>query len=199
MASVACVTLAACGSAGRDSADTIAVANAPATNASPTGGTAAAAPARDTATTPRTVANATASAPRPSAGRDSLIGRISEAGADPATWISLRPASGRAVRLAGNVTPLKNLTGAVVWVSGSSKADGFDVDLFEVRQADGIPVYDGVVVVDGDVRVRTRTGELHSIAHAPRSLRALAGARVGVTRTGANQAPNFGVIVPAGQ
>lgn len=126
---------------------------------------------------------------------DTVVGRVSEVGADPATWLTIRPSGGRALRLGGDVAPLRSVIGAEVWLSGARTANGFDVERFEVRRVNGAPVVDGLLVVTGEkVWVRTRSGALHDIPDAPPVLRDLAGTRVWVTLAARNQAPSFGAI-----
>ncbi|MGH8638238.1 MAG: hypothetical protein ACREUZ_13980 [Burkholderiales bacterium] len=127
---------------------------------------------------------------------DTLVGQVSEMGADPATWIALVPRGGRAVRLGGNVAPLRSLTGAEIWVSGGGEHDGFQVTRFEVRKVNGRDVDDGIVMLVQPDRLalRMRSGATRSIPNAPPALRALADARIWITRPVANQAPSYGVI-----
>jgi hypothetical protein len=127
---------------------------------------------------------------------DTLGGRVSEMGADPTTWIALVPAGGRAVRLGGNIAPLRNLTGAEIWVSGFGEHDSFQVSRFEVRKVSGRDVDDGIVLlVEPDrLALRMRSGATRAIPNAPPALRALADARVWITRPVADQAPSYGLI-----
>jgi hypothetical protein len=116
-------------------------------------------------------------------------------GADPATWVAIVPAGGRAIRLAGRVEPLRKMTGAEIWVSGVGEHDAFQISRFEVRRVNGREVDDGVVVVRGEqVSLRSRAGVTRDIPHAPASLRGMPGARIWVTRPASNQAPSYGVI-----
>jgi hypothetical protein len=126
---------------------------------------------------------------------DTLVGLISEMGADPATFIAIVPTGGRAVRLTGQTALLRRITGAEVWVSGSQERDGFQVARFEVRKVNGRAVDDGIVIAQPDrVAVQLRSGALRSVPDAPPALRGLAGARIWITRPVANQAPSYGVI-----
>ena len=123
------------------------------------------------------------------------MGRVREVGADPATWLTIRPSGGRALRLRGDVASLRSVIGAEVWVAGVRTADGFDVERFEVRRVDGASVVDGLLVVTGEkVWVRTRAGALHDIPDAPTALRDLAGTRVWVALSPRGQAPSYGAI-----
>jgi hypothetical protein len=129
---------------------------------------------------------------------DTIVGRVSEVGADPATWLSLQPSGGAAaVKLTGSVDALRSIGGAEVWVSGARQSDGFRVDAFEVRRVNGQLVDDGVVVVEPDrVDIRMRTGARRAVPNAPTAMRGMAGARIWVTRPAANRAPSYGVIAP---
>ena len=129
---------------------------------------------------------------------DTIVGRVSEVGAEPATWLSLQPSGGAtAVKLSGGVNPLRSIGGAEVWVSGARQSDGFRVDAFEVRRVNGELVDDGVVVVEPDrVDIRMRTGARRAVPNAPTAMRGMAGARIWVTRPAANRAPSYGVIAP---
>jgi hypothetical protein len=123
------------------------------------------------------------------------VGRISEVGADPATWLTIRPSGARALRLAGDIEPLRRVIGAEIWVSGVRTGSGFDVERFEVRRVGGAAAIDGLLVVAGErVWVRTRSGALHDIPDPPAGLRELAGSRVWVALSARNQAPAYGVI-----
>ena len=171
-----------------------------------TAGATTAAPVATTAqgsTAATTVAVRDSQRSRPAAARpgapvaDTIVGRVHEVGADPATWLTIRPAAGRAVRLGGDVASMRSIIGAEVWASGVRTADGFDVQSFEVRRVDGASVVDGLLVVAGErVWVRARSGALHDIPDAPAGLRDLAGARVWVALSARNQAPSFGAITP---
>jgi hypothetical protein len=133
-----------------------------------------------------------------SATPDTIVGRVSEVGAEPATWLSLQPTGGAAIRLSGSVTALRSIGGAEVWVSGERQSDGFRVDAFEVRRVNGQLVDDGVVVVESDrVDIRMRTGARRAVPNAPTAMRGMAGARIWVTRPDANRAPSYGLIEPA--
>lgn len=128
---------------------------------------------------------------------DTLVGVVSEVGADPATWMSLRPSSGGpSLRLSGDgMASIRAVNGTEVWVSGARQADGFRVDRFEVRKANGAPVDDGIVVVEqGKAHLRTRNGLRREIPDAPAQLLTMNGARIWITRPVANQAPSYGVI-----
>lgn len=131
---------------------------------------------------------------------DTLFGQVSEMGADPTTWLAIVPRGGRAVRLAGRAEPLRNVTGAEVWVSGRHERgeNVFRVDVFEVRRVNGRQVDDGVVMVQGDdVRIRTRSGTTRTVPNAPPTMRGMPGARVWVTHPEPGRAPSFGVVAPA--
>jgi hypothetical protein len=128
---------------------------------------------------------------------DTVIGVVSEVGADPMTWMAVQPASGGAsMRLSGaGAATLRAVTGAQVWLSGARQTDGFRVDTFEVRMANGKPVDDGVVGVDGNrISLRMRSGAQRDIPDAPAELRNLAGARIWVSRPVSNQVPSYGLI-----
>jgi hypothetical protein len=128
---------------------------------------------------------------------DTVVGVVNEVGADPMTWMSVQPAAGGAsMRLSGTgATVLRGVTGAQVWLSGARQSDGFRVDAFEVRMANGKPVDDGVVSVDGSrVSLRMRSGQQREIPDAPAEMRNLAGARIWVSRPVTNQVPSYGVI-----
>lgn len=128
---------------------------------------------------------------------DTLIGVVSETGADPATYMAVKPNSGSAsMRLTGDgATTLRAISNAEVWLSGARASDGFRVDAFEVRRANNQTVDDGIVSVSAaKVFLRTRSGAQREIPDAPPALMALSGARIWVTRPVANQAPSYGVI-----
>jgi hypothetical protein len=119
-------------------------------------------------------------------------------GADPATWVAIVPAGGRAIRLAGRVEPLRNMTGAEIWVSGFGEHDAFQISRFEVRRVNGREVDDGVVVVNGErVSLRSSAGTTRDVPNAPTALRGMSGARIWITRPAGNQAPSYGVIETA--
>jgi hypothetical protein len=128
---------------------------------------------------------------------DTVIGVVSEVGADPATWMAVRPLSGGgSLRLSGTgAATLRSVSGAEIWLSGAREGNSFRVDAFEVRRVNGQPVDDGVVRVAGStVVVRLRSGVEREVPNAPQALREHAGARIWVTRPVAGQAPSFGVI-----
>lgn len=128
---------------------------------------------------------------------DSVVGRVSEVGADPMTWMSLRPSNGgAAIRLTGSIADkTRAVAGADVWVMGERTSDGFRVDAFEVRRVNDAPVDDGVIVVaSGRVAVRLPSGTERDVPNAPPAMRDLAGARVWVTRPVSGVAPSYGVI-----
>jgi len=128
---------------------------------------------------------------------DTIVGVVSEVGADPATWMALRtPSSAHSLRLSGaGAATLRSVSGAEVWLSGTQEGSTFRVDAFEVRRTNGQPVDDGVVRVAGaGVFIRLRSGVERDVPDAPPALRALDGARIWITRPVANQAPSFGVI-----
>lgn len=100
------------------------------------------------------------------------------------------------MRLAGEATAgLRNVAGAEVWLSGTRRSDDFRVADFEVRRVNNQPVDDGVVIVgEGSVAIRMRSGIQRSVPHAPPALREMAGARVWISRPVADRAPSFGLI-----
>lgn len=134
----------------------------------------------------------------PSITLDTIIGRLSEVGAEPATWLSLQPSGGgKALQLSGRVAGLRRVAGAEIWVLGDRQSDGFRVDAFEVRRVNGQPVDDGVIVVEPDrVDIRMRTGARRPVPNAPSTFRGMPGARVWVTRPDVERAPSYGVIEP---
>ena len=124
-------------------------------------------------------------------------GRVVEVGADPVTWLALEPVAGGAqTRLGGPATAaMRAVLGAIVWVSGSRSANGFTVDVFEVRRIGDRDVDDGVVIVsEQGVQLRMHSGTLRDIPNATPALRAAAGARVWVSRPVEGVAPSYGVI-----
>jgi hypothetical protein len=128
---------------------------------------------------------------------DTIVGVVSEVGADPSTWMSVQPTGGgRPLRLSGDsAAVLRGVTGAEVWLSGATVSDGFRVDAFEIRKANGQVVDDGVVSVEQDkVSIRMRSGTQREVPYAPPALKALVGARIWVTRPVTNQAPTYGLI-----
>jgi hypothetical protein len=128
---------------------------------------------------------------------DTLVGFVSEVGADPATFLTLRPTGTRqSIRLSGDGTALlRVVAGAEVWVSGARQTDDFRVDVFEVRKVNGIAVDDGTVAVDqGKAFVVNRSGSRREIPNAPPQLVASAGSRIWVSRPVVGQAPSWGLI-----
>jgi hypothetical protein len=128
---------------------------------------------------------------------DTVVGVVNEVGADPTTWMAVQPISGgRSLRLIGSsATSLRGVSGAEVWFSGARVGDDFHVDVFEVRKANGQVVDDGVVMVtQGDVFVRLRSGAQREVPNAPQALKDLVGARVWVSRPVADRAPSYGLI-----
>jgi hypothetical protein len=128
---------------------------------------------------------------------DTLTGVVTEVGADPATWMSIRPASGeQSLRIVGPFAPImRSVSGTEVWVSGRRQVDGFSVDAFEVRRANGVAVDDGMVVVDGGkAYLRASSGSRREITDPPRELLGMNGARVWITRAVPGQTPTYGVI-----
>lgn len=128
---------------------------------------------------------------------DTLTGVVSEVGADPATWMSIRPAAGgQSLRIVGPFAPImRSVNGTEVWVSGRRQVDGFSVDAFEVRRANGVAVDDGIVVIDaGKAYLRASSGSRREITDAPREMLGMNGARVWVTKPVAGQTPTYGVI-----
>ena len=153
----------------------------------------------DTSSTPATPAGRTApvsSTPQPAI--QVTQGTVAIVGADPATWVALRTASGVQVRVSGPAEPLlRTLSGAEVIASGGPEDGGIRAHSFTVLRVDGRAVHDGVVLLrDGVVFVRTSDGE-REVPNAPRQLRQIAGARVWVTHAVAGVAPSFGVIAAA--
>lgn len=133
----------------------------------------------------------------PQAALDSVSGRALVVGADPATMVALQPASGSMVTL-GGAEPLRNVAGADVTAYGRRGSGTFEVEWFVVRRVNGRAVDDGVVTLTADkVRLRMRDGTERDVPYAPPSLRALAGARVWVTRPEAGVSPSYGVIQAA--
>lgn len=128
---------------------------------------------------------------------DTLIARVAVVGSDPATFVTLRPATGgRAMSVEGNAAQLlRSVSGADVWIRGSVAPEGrVRVDDFLVRRVNGAPVHDGIVVVtETSVGVR-RDGFTRLIPNAPPGLRALAGKRVWVTHAQDGVAPSYGVV-----
>jgi hypothetical protein len=127
---------------------------------------------------------------------DTLVGVVTEVGADPATWMSIRPtAGGQSLRLSGDAAAtLRAVGNTEIWVSGARQVDGFRVDAFEVRKANGVAVDDGTVSLDGGkVRLTTRGGT-REVPNAPAELTRMAGTRVWITRPIANETPTYGVI-----
>jgi hypothetical protein len=133
---------------------------------------------------------------RPAASPDTVVGIVRISGADPSTFVAVQPASGRALRVSGDAsTTLRQVPGTEVWIAGARTAEGFRADSFEVRQANGVPVDDGIVSLSaGTLTLRTRSGAQRAIPDASDALRALAGARIWVTRPEPNRAPTYGVI-----
>ena len=128
---------------------------------------------------------------------DTLIGVVTEVGADPSTWMSLRPTGGgQSLRLTGDgATALRAVGRTEVWVSGARQLEEFRVDAFEVRKANDVAVDDGTVSVEqGKVWLTTRAGTRREISYAPPELRSMSGARIWITRPVENQAPTYGVI-----
>ena len=128
---------------------------------------------------------------------DTVVGVVTEVGADPATWMSIRPAGGgQSLRISGpGAALMRNTNGTEVWVSGTRRVDEFSVDVFEVRKANGVPVDDGTVVVEGGrAFLRYRLGSRREIPDAPPQLLTMNGARVWITRPVTNQTPTYGVI-----
>ena len=128
---------------------------------------------------------------------DTLVGVVTEVGADPMTWMSLRPSGGgQSLRLTGDgANALRAVGRTEVWVSGVRQMDEFRVDAFEVRRANDVPVDDGTVSVDqGKVWLTNRAGVRREIPNAPQELRSMGGARIWVTRPVANETPTYGLI-----
>jgi hypothetical protein len=132
------------------------------------------------------------------AAADTLTGVVTEVGADPATWMSIRPAAGPSLRIVGPFAPaMRSVNRTEVWVSGRRQADGFSVDAFEVRRANGVAVDDGVIAIEGGKAfLQLRSGTRREIPDAPPALLAMNGARVWITRPVSGQAPSYGVISP---
>jgi hypothetical protein len=128
---------------------------------------------------------------------DTLTGVVAEVGADPATWMSIRPsAGGQSLRIVGpGASTMRSVNGTEVWVSGRRQVDAFSVDAFEVRRANGVAVDDGIVVVDaGKAYLRASSGSRREITDAPRELLGMNGARVWITKPVPGQTPSYGVI-----
>lgn len=128
---------------------------------------------------------------------DTVSGTVTEVGADPATWLSLRPLTGgQALRLEGRADALRSVTGAEVLLQGARQGAAFRVDSFTVRRVNGHPVDDGVLVVTADrVMLRMAPGVEREVPDAPTAMRARAGARVWVTHPVRGTSPSYGVIV----
>jgi hypothetical protein len=92
---------------------------------------------------------------------------------------------------------MRSVNRTEVWVSGRRQADGFSVDAFEVRRANGVAVDDGVIAIEGGKAfLQLRSGTRREIPDAPPALLAMNGARVWITRPVSGQAPSYGVISP---
>lgn len=127
--------------------------------------------------------------------RDTIVGIVTEIGADPATWLTITPATGTFEgRLTGDsAAALRSVTGAQVWLLGRRQNEDFVVQSFVVRAVNGAPVDDGTVVrsAGGALELRLASGERRSL---PADLERVLGSRVWVSREVPGRAPSFGVI-----
>ena len=124
------------------------------------------------------------------------LGRVVEVGSDPTTWLALESLSGGQTRLSGSGSAmLRAVPGAIVWVSGNRTATEIMVDVFEVRRVGELEVDDGIVVAaTNGVELRLRNGTTRPVPLATPALRAIAGARVWISRPVDGVTPSYGVI-----
>jgi hypothetical protein len=130
------------------------------------------------------------------AGGDTLRGTVRVVGAAPFPRVVLQPRDGgSAVPLGGpDATLLRNASGLVVVVRGERGPREFRVTSFAVREADGQPAVDGVVVRAGDgLALDTETGRVE-LGHPPAALRDLVGQRVWVAGPLATGPNSYGVL-----
>jgi hypothetical protein len=129
------------------------------------------------------LACAPAPAPPPSgsaaAQADTLRGTVEEVGSDPGMWMVIHTPDGRAVRLDGERTLLRQVVGLEVMVRGTPVQGGFAVREIDVRASGGIPAMDGVLERRSSAYVLvTRDGRALPIARLPDDLRGMLGARI---------------------
>jgi hypothetical protein len=146
---------------------------------------------------------------------DTLRGLVAVVGAEPGSWVVLRPATGGPeITLQGDpVRELRRLSGVEVQVEGQAGAGGgavagppgasagrsFTVQRFAVLAVDGIPAVDGVLEIEDDVAYLILTGgDRIRIAHLPAALRDQSGARVWLAGPLEGEIQAFGVIREAG-
>ncbi|MBB4637388.1 hypothetical protein [Longimicrobium terrae] len=127
---------------------------------------------------------------------DSLRGRVEVTGSEPATFVVLIPADGRAVALAGQQPVLRALAGVEVAVTGRRTSPAaFQVAAVTARSVDGIPVTDGVLVRDGERWfLRMTDGGRVPLSNLPDALRGREGARIWVTGPPQGPVQTFGEI-----
>jgi hypothetical protein len=146
---------------------------------------------------------------------DTLRGLVAVVGAEPASWVVLRPATGGPeVTLQGDpVRELRRLSGIEIQVEGragpgggaaagppgSSAGRSFIVQRFAVLAVDGIPAVDGILEVEDDVAYLILAGgDRIRIAQLPAALRDQSGARVWLAGPLEGEIQAFGVIREAG-
>lgn len=128
---------------------------------------------------------------------DSLCGTLRVLGSEPAVVVQLETAAGAPTSLWGDErAKLRLLTGLGVCVFGSGpSSDGWKVDRFVVREHEGRPVVDGMLVArDSAFAVRTAEGQEVRLFAVPDALRSAAGARVWVVLDESGRVQVSGVI-----
>ena len=127
---------------------------------------------------------------------DTLRGIVAVVGTEHDKRVVIRPAGGRAVSLSGpQATLVGRVSGADVWVSGTSEAGALSVAEFAVRTVDGIVALDGTLMTEGNgLALQTPDGRRHPIANPPEALRQHIGGRVWISGN-LNQGPvAYGII-----
>lgn len=131
------------------------------------------------------------------AAADTIIGTVSIVGADPATFLALRPESGAAsITLSGeNARPLRSVSGAVVSVIGQRRATDFAVERFVVLRVNAEPVYDGKLVKSGaGMALDLTSGGTVPIANPSAMFISLLGSRIWMSYPVAGTEVSFGEI-----